>query len=195
MLEVLHSERFVDKAPAEVYGALLDDGDYLCSQRSMYRYLAANREVRERRNQRRHPQHVKPVLVARGPNEVWSWDITKLRGPAKWMLYHLYVVMDIYSRYVVGWMVAERESAALAERLISESCAKQGVRRQQLTVHSDRGSAMTAGSMMELYAMLGVTPSYSRPRVSNDNPFSESQFKTLKYRPDYPDRFGSPGHA
>ena len=195
VLEVLRSEEFVDKAPLEVYGTLLDQDQYLCSIRSMYRYLAENQEVRERRNQRRHPQHPKPVLVARAPNEVWSWDITKLRGPSKWMLYYLYVLMDIFSRYVVGWMVAERESAALAERLISESCAKQGVRPDQLTVHSDRGAPMTAGSMMELYAMLGITPSHSRPRVSNDNPFSESQFKTLKYRPDFPDRFGGPGHA
>jgi putative transposase len=196
VLEELHSERFVDKTPSEAYATLLDeDRRYLCSIRTMYRILAANREVRERRNQRRHPVHPKPVLVARAPNQVWSWDITKLRGPEKWLVYYLYVLMDIFSRYVVGWMVAERELAALAERLILESCAKQGIVRDQLTVHADRGPSMTAGTVVQLYAMLGITPSHSRPRVSNDNPYSESQFKTLKYQPGFPDRFGGPGHA
>lgn len=195
VLDVLHRDSFVDRTPAEVYGTLLDQDQYLCSIRTMYRILAASSEVRERRNQRCHPSHAKPVLVARAPNQVWSWDITKLRGPAKWVFYYLYVVMDIFSRYVVGWMVAERESAAFAERLISESCAKQNVQREQLTVHSDRGSPMIAGNVMEMYAMLGITPSFNRPRVSNDNPYSESQFKTLKYQADFPERFGTPGHA
>ena len=196
VLEVLHSERFVDQAPAEVYARLLDEERrYLCSIRTMYRILAANQEVRERRDQVRHPAHPKPVLVARGPKQVWSWDITKLRGPAKWVVYYLYVLLDIFSRYVVGWMVAERESAALAERLIRESCAKQGVERNRLVVHADRGPAMTSGTVTMLYALLGITPSHSRPRVSNDNPYSESQFKTLKYHPEFPDRFGSTSHA
>jgi len=196
VLDVLHSERFVDQAPAEVFARLLDDEQrYLCSIRTMYRLLAANQEVRERRNQRRHPAHPKPVLVARAPNQVWTWDITKLRGPAKWVVYYLYVLLDLFSRYVVGWMVAERESAALAERLIRESCAKQGVRRDQLVAHSDRGSPMTSGTVTMLYALLGITPSYSRPRVSNDNPYSESQFRTLKYHPDFPERFDSAVHA
>lgn len=195
VLELLHSERFVDQAPAEVYARLLDQGRYLCSIRTMYRILEAAQEVRERRDQARHPPHPKPVLLARGPNQVWSWDITKLRGPVKWVVYHLYVLLDIFSRYVVGWMVAERESAALAERLIRESCLRQGVKRNQLVVHADRGPQMTSGTVTMLYALLGITPSYSRPRVSNDNPYSESQFKTLKYHPEFPDRFGSPLHA
>ena len=196
VLEVLHSERFVNQAPAEVYARLLDEERrYLCSVRTMYRILAANQEVRERRDQARHPAHPKPVLVARGPKQVWSWDITKLRGPAKWVVYYLYVLLDIFSRYVVGWMVAEGESAALAERLIRETCARHGVERKQLVVHADRGPAMTSGTVTMLYALLGITPSYSRPRVSNDNPYSESQFKTLKYHPEFPDRFGSASHA
>lgn len=196
VLDVLHNERFVDQTPAEVFAGLLDDEkQYLCSIRTMYRLLAANQEVRERRNQRRHPSHPKPVLVARGPNQVWTWDITKLRGPAKWAVYYLYVLLDLFSRYVVGWMVAERESATLAERLLRESCAKQGVGRDQLVAHSDRGAPMTSGTVTMLYAMLGITPSYSRPRVSNDNPYSESQFRTLKYHPDFPERFGSATHA
>jgi putative transposase len=195
-LTVLHSERFVDQAPAQVYAALLDHSqEYLCSIRTMYRILDANQEVRERRRQRRHPQHVKPVLVARRPNQVWTWDITKLRGAQKGQLLYLYVVLDLYSRYVVGWTVAERESAVLAERLISASCLKQGVQRQQLTVHADRGSAMTSGQVLELYGRLGITPSFNRPRVSNDNAYSESHFKTLKYRPEFPDRFGGLEHA
>ena len=196
VLAVLHSERFADKAPAEVFATLLDqEQQYLCSIRTMYRLLEANDEVRERRNQRRHPAHAKPVLVARSPNQVWTWDITKLRGPQKWVLYYLYVLLDIFSRYVVGWMVAERECAALAEKLIGETCEKQGVGRKQLTIHADRGGPMTASPVVDLYARLGITSSHSRPRVSNDNPYSESQFKTLKYQPEFPDRFGALGHA
>jgi putative transposase len=196
VLDVLHDERFVDKAPAEVFATLLDEKEqYLCSIRTMYRILEANQEVRERRNQRRHPKHAKPVLVARSPNQVWTWDITKLRGPQKWLVYYLYALLDIFSRYVVGWTVAEYDSSALAKRLIGETCAKQGVGRGELTIHADRGSAMTAGTVLDLYSLLGVTPSHNRPRVSNDNPYSESQFKTLKYRPEFPDRFGSLEHA
>jgi putative transposase len=190
VLEVLHSERFVDKAPAEVYATLLDEGDYLCSVRTMYRILGESNEVRERRNQLRHPQYKKPELLATGPNQVWSWDITKLLGPAKWTYFYLYEILDIYSRYVVGWMVASGESAALAKRLIWETVGKQVVDTNQLIIHSDRGPSMKSHSVGQLMATLGITKSHSRPHVSNDNPFSESHFKTLKYRPEFPSRFG-----
>ncbi len=191
VLERLHEPRFVDRAPAEVYAVLLDEGQYLCSERSMYRILAANAEVRERRNQLRHPAYHAPELLARRPNELWSWDITKLLGPAKWTYFYLYVILDVFSRFVVGWMVAHRESATLAEKFISLTCARQGINPQQLTIHADRGSAMTSKPVALLLADLGVTKTHSRPHVSNDNPFSEAQFKTLKYRPDFPERFGS----
>ncbi len=192
VLKVLRSERFVDQAPASVYATLLDeDGIYLCSIRTMYRILEEHGEVRERRDQLRHPNYQKPELLATGPNQVWSWDITKLLGPAKWTYYYLYVIMDIFSRYVVGWMIAERESAALAERFIAFTVDKQGVSPGQLTVHADRGSAMTSKAVAFLLADLGITKTHSRPHTSNDNPFSEAQFKTLKYRPDFPKRFGS----
>ncbi len=195
VLDALHSERFVDKAPREVYASLLDEGTYLCSVRTMYRILDQNQEVRERRNQLRHPRYKKPELLATGPNQVWSWDITKLLGPTKWTYFHLYVILDIFSRYVVGWMVASRESAQLAQRLIRETLDKQQVSRDQLTIHSDRGPSMKSQTVAQLLATLGVVKSHSRPHVSNDNPFSESQFKTLKYRPDFPHRFGSPEDA
>ena len=191
VLSALHAPRFADKAPAEVYATLLDEGIYLCSERTMYRVLAENQEVRERRNQLRHPRYKKPELLATGPNQVWSWDITKLRGPAKWTYFQLYVLLDIFSRYVVGWLIADRESSALAKRLIAESCRRQHVARDQLTVHADRGTSMTSKNLALLLADLGITKSHSRPHVSNDNPFSEAQFKTLKYRPDFPGRFGS----
>ncbi len=191
VLAVLHEPRFVDLAPAEVYATLLDAGQYLCSERTMYRVLAAHQEVRERRQQLRHPRYAAPELLARRPNELWSWDITKLLGPAKWTYFYLYVMLDVFSRYVVGWMVAQRESATLAEQFIRETCARQGIAREQLTVHADRGSAMTSKPVALLLADLGVTKTHSRPHVSNDNPFSEAQFKTLKYRPAFPDRFGS----
>lgn len=191
VLATLHSERFVDQSPAAVYARLLDEGRYLCSQRTMYRLLEQSGEVRERRDQLRHPVYAKPELLASRPNEVWSWDITKLLGPAKWTYFYLYVLLDIYSRYVVGWMVAHRESAQLAKRLIAESVKKQSIERGQLTVHADRGSSMTSKPVALLLADLGVTKTHSRPSVSNDNPFSEAQFKTLKYRPEFPDRFGS----
>lgn len=189
--DLLNSERFQDMAPREVYAALLDEERYLCSVSSMYRILAEHAEVRERRNQLRHPVYRKPELLATGPNQVWSWDITKLRGPSKGIYYYLYVILDIYSRCVVGWMIAEVESAELAEQLIVESCARQGIQRAQLTIHADNGSPMVAKTVAVLLADLGVVKSHSRPHVSNDNPYSEAQFKTLKYRPDYPDRFGS----
>jgi putative transposase len=193
--EVLNSERFQDQAPRQVYAKLLDEQKYLCSVSTMYRILQEHREVRERRNQLRHPHYTKPELLATKPNMLWSWDITKLLGPAKWTYYYLYVILDVYSRYVVGWMVAERESAILAERLIAETCAKQGIEPGQLTIHADRGSAMISKPVAFLLADLGVTKTHSRPQVSNDNCFSEAQFKTLKYRPDYPERFGSPADA
>ncbi len=190
VLGALHSGRFVDKAPAQVWAELLDEGTYHCSIRTMYRILADHGEVRERRDQLRHPSYQKPELLATCPNQIWSWDITKLLGPVKWTYYYLYVLLDIFSRYVVGWMVALREAAALAKRLIEESCRKQGILPGQLTVHADRGSSMTSKPVALLFSDLGVTKTHSRPHVSNDNPYSEAQFKTLKYCPAYPDRFG-----
>jgi len=195
VLDTLHAPRFVDLAPAEVYATLLDEGHYLCSQRTMYRILAVNQEVRERRDQLRHPSYAAPELLATAPNELWSWDITKLKGPAKWVYYYLYVILDVFSRYVVGWMVAERESAALAERLIEETCERQGITRGQLTLHADRGPSMRSKDVALLLADLGVTKTHSRPYTATDNPFSEAQFKTLKYRPEFPDRFGCPQDA
>jgi putative transposase len=195
VLDLLHSPRFVDVAPAEVYATLLDQGKHLCSVRSMYRYLAAEGEVRERRNQLVHPHYAKPELLATAPNQVWSWDITKLRAAQKWTYYYLYVLLDIFSRYVVGWMLAHRESGELAARLVEETCVKQNVEAGQLVVHADRGSAPKSKSLAQMLTDLGVEASHSRPRVSNDNPFSESQFKTYKYQPEYPDRFGSYEHA
>ncbi len=191
VLALLHEPRFVDLAPAEVYATLLDEGQYLCSERTMYRVLAEHHEVRERRNQLRHPHYAAPELLARQPNELWSWDITKLLGPAKWTYFYLYVMLDVFSRYVVGWMVAHRESATLAERFIRETCLRQGIDRGQLTIHADRGPAMTSKPVALLLADLGVTKTHARPHVSNDNPFSEAHFKTLKYRPAFPERFGS----
>ena len=193
--DTLNSERFVDQAPTEVYATLLDVGKYLCSVRTMYRILEEHAELRERRDQLRHPNYEKPVLLATGPNQVWSWDITKLLGPMKWVYFHLYVILDIFSRYVVGWMLAERESAELAKRLIKETCSKQGIVAEQLTLHADRGTSMKSKPLAMLLSDLGVTKTHSRPQVSNDNPYSESQFKTLKYRPEFPKRFGSIQHA
>jgi putative transposase len=187
----LNSERFQDQAPRAVYAALLDDGIYLCHWRTMYSILNENDEVRERRDQLRHPDYKKPELLATEPNQVWSWDITKLLGPQKWTYYYLYVILDIYSRYVTGWMITDQQTAALAQELIEQTCEKQGVQEDQLTLHADRGGPMIAKSLALLLADLGVSKSHSRPYNSNDNPYSESQFKTMKYRPDYPDRFGS----
>jgi putative transposase len=190
VLDVLHEPRFVDQPPAQVYATLLDEEQYLCSERTMYRILGAAGEVRERRDQLEHPPYAKPELLATGPNEVWSWDITKLKGPVKWTYFYLYVILDIYSRYTVGWMVAARESSTLARRLIAGTCDKQAIVQEQLTLHADRGSSMKSKCVAQLLSDLGVTKTHSRPHVSNDNPFSESQFKTLKYRPEFPARFG-----
>ena len=188
--QVLNSGRFADQAPREVFATLMDEGKYLCSWRTMYRILDENQEVRERRNQLRHPNYVKPELLAAKPNQLWSWDITKLLGPTKWTYYYLYNIMDVFSRYSVGWLIAERESASLAETLIAATCVRQGIQPGQLTIHADRGSSMTSKPVALLMSDLGVTKTHSRPHVSNDNPFSESGFKTLKYRPDYPTHFG-----
>ncbi len=190
ILAVLHSDRFAELPPAEVYATLLDEGTYLCSIRTMYRLLEAQGEVRERRRQLQHPHYQAPELLATGPNQLWSWDITKLKGPVKWTYFYLYVILDVFSRYVVGWMVAERDSAALAQRLIAQTCERQGIAQGTLTIHADRGAAMIAKSVALLLADLGVVKTHSRPHVSNDNPYSESQFKTLKYHPEFPDRFG-----
>lgn len=195
VLETLHSERFIDMSPPSVYATLLDEGIYLASVPTMYRILHSVNEVRERRRVAVHPPYVKPELVAWRPNMIWSWDITKLLGPVKWTYYYLYVILDIFSRYVVGWMVARHERAALAERLLADSIRKQGVDRDQLTIHADRGSSMASKPVAFLLADLGVTKSHSRPHCPNDNPFSEAQFKTLKYMPEFPDRFGSQEHA
>jgi putative transposase len=195
VLATLDSDRFVNSAPEAVHATLLDEGKYLCSPRTMYRLLNARAPVRERRDQLRHPSYRKPELVADAPNQVWSWDITKLLGPKKWTYYYLYVLLDLYSRYVVGWMVADRENSALASRLITETCDKHGVSPDELTLHSDRGAPMTSKCTAQLLADLGVTQSLSRPQVSDDNPFSEAQFKTLKYRPGFPRRFDDIGHA
>ena len=191
VLDLLHSPRFVDRAPAVVYATLLDEGTYHCSIRTMYRILHNASEVGERRNQLRHPNYKKPELLATAPGQVWSWDITKLLGPAKWTYYYLYVILDIYSRYAVGWMLASRENADLAKRLIRDTIEKENADPDELTIHSDRGPAMKSHTVAQLLATLGVTKSHGRPHVSNDNPFSESQFKTLKYRPEFPERFGS----
>jgi putative transposase len=191
VLDVLHEERFVDLAPPQVYAQLLKEGRYVCSIRTMYRVLGEQQEVKDRRDIRRHPQTTKPCLVARAPNQVWTWDLSKLPGPAKGIWFNLYVVLDLFSRYVVAWMAARKALARLARRLLNEAFIREGVQPGQLTVHSDRGPQMVAQSVTELWAMLGVVPSLSRPRVPDDNPFSESQFRTLKDRPDFPDRFGS----
>jgi putative transposase len=191
VLDQLHEPRFVDLAPREVYATLLDENRYLCSVSTMYRLLRWASEVRERRAQARRVAYRKPELVATAPNQLWSWDITKLMGPAKWTYFYLYVILDVFSRYVVGWMIAERESAALAAELIAETCRRQGIQPGQLNVHADRGKPMTSLTLAQKLADLGVNKTHSRPHVSDDNPFSEAQFKTLKYRPDFPERFGS----
>ena len=195
VLDVLHSERFVDQSPAEVQATLLEEQTYLCSTRTMYRILDAAEEVRERRAQARHPAYAKPELVATAPNQIWSWDITKLKGPIPYLSDSLYVILDLFSRYVVGWMVAAHENAHLAQRLIEATCRKQHIGPQQLTIHADRGAPMRSKLVALLFSDLGIEASHSRPRVSNDNPFSEAQFRTVKYRPDFPDRFGSIEHA
>jgi transposase InsO family protein len=190
VLDLLRQPRFVDLAPAEIYATLLDCGIYHCSIRTMYRILDANQEIHERRRQLRHPAYKKPELLASAPNEVWSWDITKLRGPEKWMYFYLYVIIDIFSRRVVGWCVADAENAALFKDLFEEAMVNHHVPAGQLILHADRGGPMKAKATAQLLADLGVTKSHSRPHVSNDNPFSESHFKTLKYQPQFPQSFG-----
>jgi putative transposase len=188
--DVLNSTRFQDCAPAAIQATLLDEGQYLCSTRTMYRVLNEDGASRERRDQLTHPAYQKPELLATAPNQLWSWDITKLRGPAKWTYYYLYVILDVFSRYVVGWMIAPREAAALATKLIEETCDKHLIQPDQLTIHADRGSSMRSKPVAFLLADLSITKTHSRPYTSNDNPYSESQFRTMKYRPEFPDRFG-----
>jgi putative transposase len=195
VLAELRSERFVDCSPAQVWATLLDEGRYLASERTMYRLLEANGELRERRDQLTHPPYAKPELLAEQPNEVWSWDITKLKGPAKWTCFYLYAILDVFSRYAVGWTVQHRESGPVAEQLVAQACEQQQIARGQLTVHADRGSSMTSKPVAMLLADLGVTKTHSRPYTSTDNPSSEAQFKTLKYRPGFPQRFDSIEHA
>jgi putative transposase len=195
VLAELHSERFVDCSPAQVWATLLDEGRYLASERTMYRLLAANGEVRERRDQLAHPGYAKPELLAERPNELYSWDITKLLGPAKWTYYYLYVILDVFSRYAVGWTVQHRENAQVAKDLIAQTVAQQQIAPGQLTVHADRGSSMTSKPVAFLLADLGVTRTHNRPYTSTDNPYSEAQFKTLKYRPGFPQRFQNIEHA
>jgi putative transposase len=190
VLDVLHEPRFVDSAPAQVHAALLAEGRYLASVRTMHRILSENMEAKERRDLARHRVYERPELLATAPNQLWSWDITKLKGPAKWTYFHLYVILDVFSRYVVGWMIAPRESANLAKRLIAETCRRQGIKQSQLTLHADRGSSMKSKTVALLLADLGVTKTHSRPHISDDNPFSEAQFKTMKYRPGFPNTFG-----
>ena len=190
VLAELHSERFVDSSPAQVWATLLDEGRYLASERTMYRLLEAKHGgVRERRDQLTHPAYAKPELLAERPNELWSWDITKLLGPAKWTYFYLFVILDVFSRYAVGWTVQHRESAALAKALIAQAAEQQQINRDQLTVHADRGSSMRSKPVAFLLADLGATKSHSRPYTSTDNPYSEAHFKTLKYRPEFPERF------
>ena len=188
---MLVSDGYCDKSVRQAWAEMIDAGIYYCSVRTMYRILAARAAVRERRDQLRHPEYTRPELLATGPNELWSWDITKLMGPHKWVYYYLYVLLDVWSRNVVGWMLAERESATLAVELIRQSCERQGIGEHQLTVHADRGSSMRSKPVAFLLADLGVTKTHSRPYTSSDNPYSEAQFKTLKYQPEFPERFGS----
>lgn len=189
VLDTLHSERFQDSPPRQVWATLLDEGEHLCSVSTMYRLLHEQGESQERRDQRTHPAYARPELLATAPNQLWSWDITWLRGPQRLEYYYLYVILDVFSRYVVGWMIAEVESADLAQRLIAETCRKWAIQPDTLTIHADRGAPMTSKAVAQLLEDLGIGKSHSRPNTSNDNPFSEAQFKTMKYRPDYPDRF------
>jgi putative transposase len=195
VLDTLHSERFVDSAPTQVHATLLEEGSYLCAPRTMYRILAESNEVRERRDQLQHPPYAKPELLALAPKQVWSWDITKLKGPVKLVYFYMYVILDLFSRYVVGWMIAEAENAGLAEQLLEQTCLKQGIVPGQLIFHADRGSPMRAKTLSQFCTELGIAKSHSRPHVSNDNPFSEALFKTAKYRPAMPTRFVSLAHA
>lgn len=188
---MLHSERFADLAPEQVHAILLDEGTYLCSVRTMYRLLAAQGETTPRRRQRRHPVYQRPELMADAPGQTWTWDITLLRGPHPGVYYRLYVILDLFSRYVVGWLLARTENGELAARALREACERHGVEPDQLTLHADRGAAATSKTVADTLAALGVRRSFSRPRVSDDNPFSESLFKHIKYCPTFPDRFAS----
>ncbi len=191
ILMMLTSEEFIDKTVSEAFHTMLDRGDYLCSVSTMYAILRASSAVKERRDQRRHPEYVKPVLLATAPNQVWSWDITKLKGPNKGDYYCLYVIIDIFSRYIVGWILSHRENSTIARHLFETTCQRQGIPQDRLTIHADRGSPMKSQNLSEMMIDLGILKSFSRPRVSNDNPYSESHFKTLKYRPTFPEKFGS----
>jgi len=191
ILMVMNSDAYMDKTPYDIHASQLDKGNYLCSVSTMYRILDENNQLKERRNIKRSNNYQKPELLATEANQVWSWDITKLKGPAKWTYFYLYVIIDIFSRFVVGWMVAYRESATLAQKLIKETCEKQKIEANQLTIHADRGSSMKSKAVAFLLSDLGVTKTHSRPYVSNDNPYSESHFKTMKYRPDFPGNFNS----
>jgi putative transposase len=193
--QILNSERFVDQAPRQVYATLLDEETYLCHWRTMYRILEAHQEVTERRNQRQHPPAAKPQLETTGPRQLWSWDITKLKGPVKWHHYYLYVIIDVYSRFIVGWLIAEAESAELAEILITTTCHREGIQPEQLGLHSDRGPAMQSKTVAQLLIDLEVAQTFARPYTPNDNAYSEAQFKTLKYRPGFPERFASLAEA
>ena len=195
VLDELTSPRFVDRAPHQVYATLLDEGRFLCSIRTMYRLLAAHGAVRERRDQRVHPVYARPELLATAPNQLWSWDITKLKTTVKWTYLYLYVVLDVFCRYVVGWLLSTKENAALAKTLVDEAVTRQCIPPAQLTLHADRGSPMRSKTLAELLTDLGVEPSFSRPQQSNDNPYSESLFKTTKYSPTFPKCFDSIGHA
>ncbi len=195
VLEVLHSERFVDKAPTTVHATLLDENKYLCHPRTMYRILHSQDEVRERRAQLRHPKFARPELLATAPKQVWTWDVTWLRGPRKYVYYPLYVILDLFSRFVPGWMLAHEESGELAAKLIRKTCERQGIEPGTLTTHADRGPVPKGKTIKQLLADLDITPSFSRPRVSNDNPFSEAGFRTMKYCPTFPDRFDDFDHA
>jgi putative transposase len=195
VLEALHSDRFVDQAPAQVIAQLLEEGDYLCSERAMYRVLGENGEVKERRQQRQHPKYARPELLATAPNQVWSWDVTRLKGPAKGQYFSLYVIIDIFSRYIVGWFLSKRATADISCHIIRETLKKYELDPEELTVHSDRGSEFIGSPVGTLFEKLGVTKSKSRPKVSNDNPYSESGFKTLNYHHTFPERFGCLEHA
>jgi putative transposase len=190
-LHVAHSERFCDNSVRKIYATLLDEGTYICSISTMYRILRQAGESRERRSIATHPTMVKPELAASAPGEVWSWDITKLHGPQKWTYFYLYVVLDIYSRYVVTWRLELRESAQIAKEMFPEAISRTGVDPKRLVIHADGGSAMTAKTVLQLFTDLGVIKSRSRPHVSNDNPFSEAQFKTLRYNPNFPTYFAN----
>jgi len=190
ILSIMHSEEYIDKSPRQIYAHLLDKGIYMCSVRTMYRILEAEGEVVERRKQKQRSSYKKPELLATQPNQLWCWDTTKLKSPKKWKYFYLYAIMDVFSRYIVGWMVAEKETAELARQLIGETCEKQDIKENELTIHSDRGSAMKSKTVAQLYVDLGISKSLSRPSVSNDNPYIESGFKTLKYCPSFPETFG-----